>query len=172
MYLLSVYFDEKTQEKLQSMTEKIAVKNQSSYVLEHRILPHMTVAMLHTDDIEALKRKVEALVAGLTAGELHFVSVSSFKTSALYVLPVMNQYLYDLAERIAGVLKQEQVPSSRYVLYQWVPHVTLEKHMSEQEQLAGFAVLQKQFAPFTGRVISVGLAQVNPYQDIWREALS
>jgi hypothetical protein len=54
----------------------------------------------------------------------------------------------------------------RYLLFKWLPHTTLGKHLTGLQMKKAFEVMQSQFAPFEGRVVKIGLAKTNPYQDI------
>ena len=49
----------------------------------------------------------------------------------------------------------------------WLPHITLAKKLSSEDMLIAFRILQKNFAPIEAKVISIGLASVNPHKDLW-----
>lgn len=48
----------------------------------------------------------------------------------------------------------------------WLPHVTLGKKLSGREMRIAFEIMQNEFAPFEGKVVSMGLAKPNPHKDI------
>lgn len=50
---------------------------------------------------------------------------------------------------------------------QWVPHATIGKKLSKEEMLAAFQVLQEQFGVFSSRVVRIGFAKTNPYEELW-----
>ena len=53
-----------------------------------------------------------------------------------------------------------------YQPFQWLPHTTIGKKLSEEEMVKAFMALQKSFGMFEGNVIRIGLAKTNPYEDI------
>ena len=66
-----------------------------------------------------------------------------------------------------------QTSVSRY--YQpmsWLPHVTLGKTLDKEQMRKAFWVLQESFSPFEGQATELGLAKVNPHEDVLRLALS
>ena len=50
---------------------------------------------------------------------------------------------------------------------QWVPHAPIGKKLSKEEMLAAFQVLQEQFGVFSSRVVRIGFAKTNPYEELW-----
>ena len=54
---------------------------------------------------------------------------------------------------------------------QWVPHATIGKKLSKEEMLAAFQVLQEQFGVFSSRVVRIGFAKTNPYEELWKKVM-
>ena len=50
----------------------------------------------------------------------------------------------------------------------WLPHVTLGKTLNKEQMRTAFCVLQESFLPFEGQVTELGLAKVNPHEDVVR----
>ena len=88
----------------------------------------------------------------------------------IYTTPVMNPYLLELSECIYEAFKEiPQTSISRYYRpLSWLPHVTLGKTLDKDQMQKAFAVMQGNFAPFSARVVEIGLAKVNPHEDIVR----
>ena len=50
----------------------------------------------------------------------------------------------------------------------WLPHVTLGKTLTKEQMQTAFAVMQDNFQPFTATITEIGLAKVNPHEDVVR----
>ena len=48
MYLISVYFDEKTDAKIQNLTKQVAKYTNNEILLERKVPPHMTISSFHS----------------------------------------------------------------------------------------------------------------------------
>lgn len=157
MYLISLYFDKKTEKRIQYLIERVAKVTGNSYLLEHKIPPHLTVGMVsEVDYLEQIQLK---------SGKVQFVSVGMFKTNTIFLQPILNEYLYQISTQI------EQVEGSRYQMFHWIPHVTVGKRLTREEQLAAVALLQKEFGIFEGTVTRIGLAKTKPYEDVFTRNL-
>lgn len=153
MYLISLYFDKQTEKRIQYLIERVAKVSGNRYLLEHQIPPHLTVGMVsEVDNLEQIQ---------LTGGKVQFVSIGMFKTNTIFLQPVLNEYLYHISTQI------QQVEGSRYQMFHWIPHVTIGKRFTREEQLAAVALLQKEFGIFEGTVTRIGLAKTQPYEDIY-----
>ena len=168
MYLVSIYFDEKTDQRIRGMIKQVAEKTGNFYMLEGNVPPHITVSAFETRD-EALAIEVVSKVAKtLSQGELQWATVGQFLPYVIYAAPVLNQYLHGLTEAFYGELERyEEIKISPYYRpFQWLPHTTIGKKLSKEEMKVAFEVLQNSFGMFSGRVVKIGLAKTNPYRDI------
>lgn len=170
MYLVSLYFDEETERILQKYIKRTAEKTGNFYMLEHQILPHLTIAACNSKRERELIAALDACAGLWHAGSIDWAGVGSFKPRVLFLLPVLSLYLHELcvsanaaAER-AGRNVGEGI--NRYRPFGWIPHTTIARTLSEKQMLAGFHILQADFTPFTGKGTRIGLARSNPYQDI------
>lgn len=171
-YLVSLYFDDKTKEKLQKHMAAVAERSGNRYMLNHEVPPHITVSSFEAEDEEAVKEALQACLGNRASGELHWVSVGTFMPSVLYIMPVLNVYLQELMQAVYGCVKE--IPgvtvSKYYQPFRWLPHTTIGKKMAEDELLKGFQVMQESFRIIRGNVAEIGLAKASPYEDIvtWR----
>ena len=103
------------------------------------------------------------------SGEIIWCSVGAFFPNVLYLSPVLNTYLQELSEKVyKELLKTADVKVHKcYRPMQWVPHATIGKKLSKEEMLAAFQVLQEQFGVFSSRVVRIGFAKTNPYEELW-----
>ncbi len=170
MYLISAYFDEKTTKTLQKYIELIAERSGNTFMTEHHVPPHMTISSVEARNTEVLLPYMADLEKILWADDLQFVSVGAFFPYVLYITPVLNRYLQKLSEKVhAAVEEISEVKENKfYCPYQWFPHVTLGKTLTKEQMRVAFQVMQESFVPFEGRIVSVGLAKVNPHVDVWK----
>ena len=168
MYLVSLYFDRRTEELLQKHIRRTAEKTGNYYMLEHEIPPHLTIAACKSDREEELIAALDECAAVWRTGVIDWVAIGSFKPHVLFLMPVLNQYLHKLcvsANRVAD-RSGEREGVNRYQPFGWMPHTTIARTLTEKQMLAGFHVLQANFMPFSGKGVRIGLAQSRPYQDI------
>lgn len=104
---------------------------------------------------------------------IKFDSVGMFFPYVMYLTPVLNAYLQEMAEKVYhSVCDVPEVSVSKcYQPMQWFPHITMGKKLTKEQMRIAFAVMQEDFAPFEGQVTSIGLAKTNPHEDIWTMAL-
>lgn len=168
MYLVSIYFDEKTNKKFQKFINQVAQKTGNTFMLDGKVPPHITVSAF-----EALEEKqiIEALghvATKLKKDTLQWVSVGQFFPYVLYITPVLNEYLHDMSVQISNTLSQiDGVKISPYYQpFQWLPHSTIGKTLTKEQMSIAFEVMQNSFGMFEGEVVRIGLAKPNPHRDI------
>lgn len=170
MYLISAYFDEHTNKRINHYINRIAEKTGNTYMTDNHVPPHMTISSVEARDGCLLLPYVEKLQDRLKQGSLQFVSVGMFFPYVMYITPVLNTYLQELSKTVyEAVCGIDGVHVSRlYQPMQWLPHITIGKKLSKEEMRLAFQIMQDCFAPFDGEVISLGLAKTNPHEDIWK----
>ena len=170
MYLISIYFDEETNKRIQSYIDAVAKNTSNTYMIEVQVPPHITIS-----SIEAKKEKETAIISQLekcimqlSKGGIQWVSVGVFLPYVIYLTPVLDEYLHELSSAVYESMEDiEDVSISKYYRpFQWLPHTTIGKKMSQEEMRKAFEVMQNQFASFSGTVTKIGLARSNPYWDI------
>ncbi len=168
-YLISIYFDEKTDKIFRTYMEAVANCCGNTFMLDHHVPPHITVSAFETEDEAEVVAGLEECIAGLQKGILQWVSIGVLPNGVLYLAPVLNQYLQKMSEEIhASVKSLKDVKISKYYQpFHWLPHATIAKKMTPQEMQEGFAVLQTAFACREGKVVKIGLATKNPYREIY-----
>jgi len=110
----------------------------------------------------------------LQSGTIQFVTVGQLFPYVLYIMPVLNPYLQKLALQISDAVSgiPETTISKYYGPQSWLPHVTLAKTLSKEEMQRAFSVVQEKFSVFQAQVTEIGLAKVNPHNDVLRFALN
>lgn len=170
MYLVSVYFDEKTNKILNRYIRIIAEKTGNTFMTEHNVPPHMTLSSIEARSVDVLTGAIEMLRGKTEKGSVRFVSTGQLLPYVFFATPVLNDYLGALASQVYESIKDiPETSVSRY--YQpgsWLPHVTLGKTLTNEQMQTAFAVMQDNFQPFTATITEIGLAKVNPHEDVVR----
>lgn len=162
MYLISAYFDEQTNRILQGYIDAVAAATGNDFMTAHRVPPHMTIGAVEARSQDVLMPSFMEFLGEVDSGPVEFVSIGQLMPQVIYAQPYLNEYLMDLSVKSYESFKDipETSISSRYQPYQWLPHVTLGKTLTK-EQLLKAVEATCDFAPFTGRITSMGIARVN-----------
>ena len=151
MYLVSVYFDDKSNKIISDYINKIAQKTGNTFMTDNHVPPHLTIMSVEAREEENLTEVMDQLERSLTKGQIQLVSVGVLLPYVLYVKNI------------------PEVRMSRYYQpMQWLPHITLGKKLSKEQMQEAFAVMQEQFVPMEVTVSEIGLAKTNPHQDLVR----
>ena len=171
MYLISVYFDDKSNKIISNYINKIAQKTGNTFMTDNHVPPHLTIMSVEAREEKKLTEVMEQLERSLTKGQ---VSVGVLLPYVLYAAPVLNLYLEDMIEQVHDMVKHiPEVRMSRYYQpMQWIPHITLGKKLSKEQMQEAFSVMQELFAPMEVTVAEIGLAKTNPHQDLIRVELN
>lgn len=174
MYLISVYFDDKSNKIISNYINKIAQKTGNTFMTDNHVPPHLTIMSVEAREEKKLTEVMEQLERSLTKGQIHLVSVGVLLPYVLYAAPVLNLYLEDMIEQVHDMVKHiPEVRMSRYYQpMQWLPHITLGKKLSKEQMQEAFSVMQELFAPMEVTVAEIGLAKTNPHQDLIRVELN
>ena len=168
MYLISIYFDEKTDSKIRNYMSQIAKATKNMAMLQGNVPPHITISAFAADSEETARTVFERVCGRMTSGNLQWAAVGAFLPQVIYLSPVLNEYLQSVSE----ITYKEVIGSGKTTLkgnyrpYGWMPHTTLAKHLSKDQMHQAFEILQNQFGPFEGSAARIGLARTNPYEDL------
>ncbi len=168
MYLISIYFDDYTNNIIQQHMKAIAKATDNTYMLEGNVPAHITLSSFSTDNEEQVIEMLEQVVKNMSKGNIQWVSVGAFMPYVIHISPVLNEYIFNMSSRIYDNLKElKNISISKYYQpYQWFPHTTLGKKMTKEQLKKAFEVMQNQFGVFEGTVTKIGLAKTNPYRDV------
>ncbi len=173
MYLITLYFDEKTTEELQRWICLLAKETDNTFMTENHVPPHMTLSAFEAPDEETAKRLFEEMDFS-EVGEVQLVSVGAFLPQVVYVGVVYSEYLHTLSRCADEVLDREESIRIRrnYRPFSWLPHVTVGKQLTKETLGRAFGVMQENFHVVKGNVVRVGLSKTNPYRDLGSKELS
>lgn len=173
MYLVTLYFDDKTNKILERYIRLLSEKTGNDFMIAHEVPPHLTISQIESRDENILLSAMSRLQKKLSAGVVDFVSVGMFLPSVLYVAPVYNASLDMIVKQVFEAF--DSLPdiriSHRYRPLSFVPHVTLGKTLGKEQVQEAVKVMQEHFAPFRGEIVEVGLSKVNPFGDLVRYRL-
>lgn len=168
MYLVSLYFDDKTTIKIQSFIDKVAEKSKNKFMIDNKVPPHITIGAFETNNENEVIEILDDKLKDFKSGEIIFASIGVFKSSVIFLSPVLNEYLHNLSVNIYEDLKviNNTIISKYYMPFQWMPHVTIAKKLNKKELFLAFQELEKNFNIFNGSITTIGLSKTNPYKDI------
>lgn len=168
MYLISIYFDKKTEQIMQSHINQVAKASGNSFMLDGNIPPHITVLGFDGKDEEKVLEIFENNIKSIESGQICFASLGVFKGQVIYVQPILNEYLHNLSvkahEMYTGV--DDIRFSPYYNTFGWIPHLSIGKHLDEKQMEEAFKSLVKNFVPMEATVTRIGIAKTNPHRDI------
>ena len=170
MYLISIYFDKQTNKTLQWYIDKIAEKTNNHFMIENRVPPHMTIAAIEARNVDVLKPAFDDLKGKLCVGSMKIVSIGQLFPYVLYATPVLDQKLFNLSEEVYNAFCDipETTMREYYKPFSWLPHITLGKTLDKVQMQKAFQAMQESFVPFTAQFDEIGMAKVNPHEDVAR----
>ena len=75
MYLVSIYFDEKTNKHIQRYINKVAENTGNTFMLDGNVPPHITVSAFETQNETEVIQTLCEVVKQLRSGQLTWASV-------------------------------------------------------------------------------------------------
>ena len=167
MYLISVYFDKKTENRIQSYINDVANISGNYFLINNNVPPHMTISAFETREEERVVEMLETAISNTKKNKIEWVTVGTFPT-VIFIQPVLNECLHNLSSMIYDRIVS--MPNTKinkfYKPFNWLPHATIAKELSEEEMRKAFDVLQKSFGMFEGEIVRIELAKKNPYRVI------
>lgn len=171
MYLVSIYFDNETNHAVTKLTKQVAKKTGNTYMLDNNVPPHITVSSFQLERV--LEEKIISIlnekIHQLESGKITWVTTGMFFPHVLYIAPYVSEYLHSMSVEIHDALTDIDGISigKTYQPFQWFPHTTIGKRLTNEEMKEAFLTMQNMFVPFEGKVTKIGLAKTNPYTDIY-----
>ena len=169
MYLVSIYFDDNTMRKIQGYINKVAKNSGNNFMIDNNVPPHITIAGFQSNNENNVIEVLDKIIKNLDIGDITFASIGIFKSSVIYLAPVLNQYLHKLSLDIHENLSLINCIEINkfYILFNWMPHVTIAKKLNREELFLGLEQIEKSFSIFTGKITKISLSKTNPYKDIF-----
>ena len=170
MYLISVYFDDVTNKRIQGYIDRVAASTGNSFMLDNKVPPHLTVSAFETRNVEHIIPVVKEMFTKLSKGNIKWVSIGQFFPYVIFLSPVLDEYLHGLCKcfykELSSVEGIKVYPY--YQPFQWAPHATIGKTLTTEQMQRAFEVMQHSFGVFEGHIVEIGLARTNPHEDLIR----
>lgn len=168
MITISIYFDEKSDKQIRNYINAVANATGNYFMTENNVPPHITVAAFEARDEEVAREAFREIIMDFSEGSINWVTVGSFGQSVVYIAPVLNEYLHNLSVKAYEVLqgKADIRTDMKYQPFNWLPHATIGKTLAIEQQLKAFDTLQRHFVVSESKVIKIGLARTNPFENL------
>lgn len=168
MYLISVFFDEKSNQPLEKYINRIAEVTENSFMTDNNVPPHLTISAIEAKSEDVLLPAFLSLKNQLKQGDIQIATIGQMLPYVMYGSVVMNQYLLELSTKIYDIYKSipETTISRYYRPLSWLPHITLGKTLDKEQMKKAFEVMQESFVPMTATVSQISLAKANPHRNI------
>ena len=167
MYLVSAYFDNETNKILQGYINKIAAVTGNDFMVKNNVPPHLTLSAIEARGVDVLLPAFESLAGEIKQGEISIITVGQLMPQVIYVAPYLNDYLSTLEQRVFDCLAgiPETTVSNYYKPFSWLPHITLAKTLTREQMLDAVKGMQD-FKSIRAKIVKIGLAKVNPHEDV------
>lgn len=173
MYLISLYFDDKSDKDILSIMGCIEKKTKNTYITDNKIPPHLTVTGFYSKNEEQVKELFEEFAQGIEADKIELASIAAFNKKSIHIDAVLSRYLHEISVRANEIFTRlddvKFMPF--YMPFGWIPHVTLAKHLTEDEMKEAFAEAIRYFSKKEVIIKRIGLSKTNPYREIKSKGL-
>ena len=169
MYLVSVYFDKKTENRIQSYINDVGNSCGNTFMMDHNVPPHITITAFESLHEDLFINAIDAVLSNVTKDKIEWVTVGTFPT-VIFIQPVLNEALHNTSCAIYKSIKDipDTKVSKYYKPFSWLPHATIAKQLTKDEMRIAFDELSGVFSPFESEVVRIELAKKNPYRVIAR----
>ncbi len=75
MYLISIYFDDTTNKKIQRYIDIVAERTGNRFMTDGKVPPHMTISAFETRDEKKVQELLRGKFADLPQGEITWCSI-------------------------------------------------------------------------------------------------
>lgn len=116
MYLISLYFDDKSNKIIQKLIDKTATKS-NKFMINGKVPPHITIASFQTNEEKKIIEELDRRMKEIKSGSIMWASIGIFKSSVVFLVPVLNEYLHNLCFDInKSISLVENTSISKYYL--------------------------------------------------------
>ena len=167
-YAVVLYFDKETESYFRDVIVSIAESGVGNYMIENKVIPHITIADFHTENIDNIKNALEKCSSDFKPGDVIWASLGSFVPHVLFAAPVMNEYLLNSCVTINRIIKPlaSHCGNGQYLPFQWVPHTTLASRLDSESLSMAFKIALQRFSATKGKCCKISLLQCSPVQEI------
>lgn len=109
MYLISLYFDEGTNKKIQLYMEQIAQRTGNMAMIDGKVPPHITLSAFDMAEEEKAIASFTAMEQEFEKGQIFWCSVGMFLPHTIYLSSVLNAYLQKLSESVFSKIRLDRL---------------------------------------------------------------
>jgi len=158
-YSLEMIFDNKTEEKINSILLDLAEINAGLLSFDKNALPHMTIGNWNDIEINECCEKIKLFLKDIQPFEVSFNSIGIFPTSGcVYLSPVVTGNLLNFHRKIHMLLSDcNHIGWEYYLPDMWVPHCGLDisTNINQICKTANFVI--NTFEPLSGTINNINL---------------
>ncbi|MCF0230030.1 MAG: hypothetical protein HUJ76_10120 [Parasporobacterium sp.] len=168
MYLISAYFDVKSEKILKKYIDRISAASGNTFMTDNNVPPHITISAVDARSAEVLFDSFIRIQESFIPGKITVPAIGQLLPYVLYAAPVMNRYISSLSSLVYEAIKDipETSVSRLYIPGNWMPHITLAKKLTHDQHKAALSVMLEHFMPMEAEICRLGLAKVNPHEDV------
>ena len=190
-YAVTLYFDSDSTTLIRSSISHLAEFTENDYMIQNDVPPHLTLGMFHASDSDS--EKLENLFREFSkkAGRffpVDFSGADSFLDKVIFLSLKKDSPTFTFLKDLNTTLHEMFIPhfepadNRNYLPQNWVPHIALAVKLTHVQFEKGMFLLgesekkndadKKSSLPQSAKVVSLGLARCNPYNEILRIPLS
>ncbi|GGE67156.1 2'-5' RNA ligase family protein [Priestia taiwanensis] len=160
MYAVVALFDEKSEAKIEQLSQKLASKRLPIHAQHVKgIRPHVTLATYHKLPLHRIPIYIQTFCQMTRPLPILFSALSSFPPGGtLFLAPTVTIELLNMHTSYHSVCRSfADIEHSLYNPQNWVPHCTLANNLTQRELKDAFAYCSEQFSPIEVTITSIGL---------------
>ena len=170
MYLITAYFDRNTSGHLSNLMENMSAVCKNDFMVANEIPPHMTLLQFHSN---AEQTKIIELFREVEIDHENILSFSGYGTMIPKVACLAvekTEVLLNLVSRFHEKMKNlpETIFNSHYVPSNFFPHVSIAKHLTDEQRNKAMLYLAEQKNPPAGRIAAISLTVGKPPHELFR----
>lgn len=162
---LIAMFDEDTNKKFKLINDELK-KNGLS---DTSLTPHITLAAYEGVEEKELCDYIEKICSENGKVEINFNHMGLFSLEVAFLAPQVSKDLTELHCKVhekyedkCGEVGFKYTVKSK----SWVPHATIIIDDNEEKILKSLPIINKNFEPFKGKIVSLGLYEFYPMREI------
>ena len=170
-YAIELYYDEELEKKLYALAQRVADEGISTFFLEWKSRPHLTLACFSDVDEQLAAERLKAYAACHKATPAHIGSVGMFPDSkVVFVEPIMHKGMYQLQRELHECMAGFDTQGWEWYLPdRWVPHCAMAMCRNDGQEafLRASSLILNEFEKLNGMFTRVGLVKVSfPVQEL------
>ena len=171
-WALALLPDEAGQRTISRLWLALRQEGFHSPLYEGESLPHLSLALLQTQD-GSLPKRAEKLAAAFSPIDVTMAGTAAFGREVLYLAPQpLGALLAAHRQAVAALGPLVALCDGHYLPGAWTPHLSLAVNLEGHELARADRVMAKHFAPFACRLTELAVIKYHPAVVVARHALA